>query len=222
MPLIEYILSTIAPHECVNCGHEGSLICSICTEQIKRVPSRCYQCQQITSGFRTCPTCRRNAGLYAVYPFTVYEGAPKQLLHKIKFERLRSGAETVARCMAPMLADLPAGILVTHVPTATSRIRERGYDQAAEVARHLAAIMGYEYTPLLSRYGQQRQVGKNRQERREQMQTLFAATKRAALQNKHILLIDDVLTTGATLEACAATLKEAGARRVSAAVFAAA
>ncbi len=148
----------------------------------------------------------------------MYEGVAKDLIHVLKFERSRASADVVANLLAetlPVLGD----IVITHVPTATSRIRTRGYDQAALIARRLAIQLGVEYAPLLSRLGQQRQVGKNRSERRSQMQELFIATKKPA---KHVLLVDDVITTGATLEACARILKDAGAKRVSAAVFAAA
>jgi|SRR5688572_15057523 len=221
MPFVEHILSTIAPHTCVGCDEEGPLICQGCLALCRRVPSRCYRCQQVSTDFRTCQTCRGSSPLYSVKPFAAYEDIPKALLHKVKYERLRSGAKTIAAHMAPGLAGLAQDTLITHVPTATSRVRQRGYDQAALIARELAILLDLDHVPLLTRYGQQRQVGKDRKERREQMKKLFASTK-SLQQNKNILLIDDVLTTGATLEACARVLKDAGAQRVSAAVFAAA
>lgn len=219
MPFIEHILSTIAPHECLRCGKENTVLCTECSDGLLRVPERCYRCLTNNSGYKTCKSCRANSDLHAVYPVTMYEGAAKDLIHSLKFERSRASADVIADLLVQKLPDLD-DVVVTHVPTATSRIRMRGYDQAALIARRLAMRLGVEYIPLLSRLGQQRQVGKNRLERRLQMRELFIATQK--LPNKHVLLIDDVITTGATLEACARILREAGAKRVSAAVFAAA
>ena len=219
MPLIEYIVSTIAPHECLRCGAENTVLCTACSAGLVRVPERCYRCLTNNLGHKTCKSCRAGSTLHAVYPVTMYEGVAKDLIHALKFERSQASADVVANLLAERLPEL-GGIVITHVPTATSRIRMRGYDQAALIARRLATQLGVEYVPLLSRLGQQRQVGKNRSERRNQMQELFIATKKQP--PKHVLLIDDVITTGATLEACARILKNAGVKRVSAAVFAAA
>ena len=218
MNVIEYILSTIAPHECLGCGVEGSVLCTRCSQALPIIPERCYRCLRSSAGYRTCKACRSHSALHDVYAFTEYDGSAKELLHKLKFERLRAGALSAANLMARQLT--APNMIVTHVPTATSRVRQRGYDQAALLARRVALNLNAEYTPLLARLGQQRQVGKNRSERQKQMQTLFITIKK---QPPHyVLLIDDVITTGATLEACARVLKAAGVKRVSAAVFAAA
>lgn len=219
MRVIEHIISTIAPHECLGCGLEGSLLCAACSQQLPPIPERCYRCLRTNPGSVTCKSCRSSSALYSVTPITTYDGLAKELVQKLKFERARAGATTVAALLAEHLT-LPTNTVITHVPTATSRVRERGYDQAALIARQLAAQTGAMYLPLLGRLGQQRQVGKTRLERHQQMQQLFVAVKSQV--PSQILLVDDVITTGATLEACAKILKAAGAKRVSAAVFAAA
>lgn len=221
MHLIEHILSTIAPHECLGCGREGRLLCDICASVDAALPPRCYRCRRPSPAFRTCKICRTHSPLHSVYALKPYGGFTKDLVHQLKFERTSSAAREIAELMYPGLA-VASDLLVTHIPTATSRARMRGYDQAALIARGISTRLGLEYAPLLARSGQARQVGKNRKERFMQLQTSFATIRPRTMQGRHILLIDDVVTTGATLEAAAAILKGAGAMHVSAAVFAAA
>jgi predicted amidophosphoribosyltransferase len=111
-------------------------------------------------------------------------------------------------------------VLIAYVPTAPQRVRERGYDQAALIAKELAIRSKLPYHTLLARTGTQRQLGQQRAVRKEQMTGAFRSLDKIDLQDKHVLLIDDVLTTGATCEAAARALRQAGAKRVSAAVFA--
>jgi ComF family protein len=114
---------------------------------------------------------------------------------------------------------MPPATVVTHVPTATSRVRRRGYDQAELLARQLAQDLKLPYASLLIRDGQSRQVGATRQARLAQLTHAFRIPKHFP-QNVSILLVDDVVTTGATIETAARILRAAGAKSVSAAVFA--
>lgn len=217
MRFIEHILDTIAPYECVQCRREGDTLCNLCAATLPIVPSRCYGCQQPTRAFATCDNCHPTI-LGSVHPVTFYDGTAKDLVWKIKFERLSGGAKSIAARLATLDYDLDE--VIVHVPTATSRVRQRGYDQARLIAKELATRTGLAHTTLLARHGQHRQVGKTKTERKAQSNNMFAATGNVA--NKRIVLVDDVITTGATLEACARTLQKAGAVEVRAVVFAAA
>jgi ComF family protein len=220
MHLIERLLTVVAPHECLICYEEGDLLCSACAALLPAIPSRCYRCQRLTADFRTCTSCRRSKGLFSVQPVTAYDGAAKEIIRRLKYERAAAAADTLAREMAARMT-LKPGVIITHVPTATSRVRRRGFDQAALIARHLASRSNHQYSPLLARLGQERQVGKNRLQR-QQREQIFVPTKQYQIQKTEIVLVDDVITTGSTLEMAASALKAAGARRIYAAVFAAA
>jgi ComF family protein len=221
MSIIELIISSIAPHDCVGCRVEGAVLCVQCAHSLPVLPPRCYRCGALTDDFQTCQRCRSGSDLFAVQVATPYGDTAKATIARLKFERARAAADDIAALMAERLA-IPAGTLITHLPTANTRVRQRGYDQAQQIARRLAALTGNTYRPLLARQGAQRQLGQDRAIRRKQMEGAFVAVRVEALKDRRILLIDDVLTTGASCEAAARVLKDAGAARVSAAVFAAA
>ncbi len=221
MNIIEHFLDIIAPHLCAGCGVEGTLLCLGCEQQLPALPSRCYRCKRATPNFQTCTDCVKKSDLHAVYARTSYDGLARDIVWGLKFERKSSACAVIGRSMAQALPPLSADC-ITHVPTANQRIRMRGYDQARLIARQIALLTDSYYAPLLLRVGNQRQVGQKRALRQQQMVGAFLPFQESDIQNKSILLIDDVITTGSTIEAVAAVLKKAGAKRVSTAVFAAA
>lgn len=220
MPLLDTFLSVIAPHDCLRCGREGSLLCHGCqSDWLQALPSRCYSCHRLTLSSKVCPGCFHKTALRAVYVSGQYDEAAKSLVHKLKFGRARAAAEIMAAIMSTSLPQDFEGMVLA-VPTASSRRRQRGYDQAVLLARSLARKRALPMSAVLKRRGQSRQVGQKRQQRLKQLQEAFYVTKASEVVGRRVLLVDDVLTTGATLEAAASTLKAAGARRVEAIVFA--
>ena len=144
-----------------------------------------------------------------------HEGVARQLVAALKFRRLLPVAESMAdriHWLAP--ASVLSGTLVP-VPTATLRTMKRGFDPAVEIAAALAERTGAPFSRCLERVGATRQVGKRRGER-------VAHPPRFGLRGeapRSVILVDDVLTTGATLAACARILRGAGAVRVVAITF---
>jgi ComF family protein len=149
----------------------------------------------------------------------VYTGTAKQLIRKLKFERSKAGAAVIATLLGEDLPYFPADTVVTYVPTARKRVRLRGYDQTRLIAEQFAKHRGLQCASLLVRHGYSRQVRSTRAQRAKQAAENYTA-KREQLHFDTVLLIDDILTTGATLEASARVLKKAGAKHVNAAVFA--
>jgi ComF family protein len=163
--------------------------------------------------------CLPYSDLAAVKVVTAYQAIGKDLVWLLKFQGAQAAAREIAKRMAPFV---PRGqkYVIVPIPTATSRVRQRGYDQANLIARELARITGVAYSPVLRRSGQFHQRGSNRDQRTSQLQGAYRVAKPFDVLDRQVILIDDVLTTGSTLEAAANVIKAAGAKRISGLVFA--
>ncbi len=176
----------------------------------------------MTAGGRTCAACRQETALISVNSATLYT-APlaKSVVWSLKFERAQAAAEVMGALLATRYAArITRDTLIVPVPTATSRVRKRGYDQAVLIAKALARHAGCQYTSVLIRDGSQEQIGASKQRRRDQLQGVFRVRFPEQVHNGRILLVDDVITTGSTLEVAATILKASGADAVGALTFA--
>lgn len=222
MALLEKLIATIAPHECLICGLEGQLLCKRCARQsLQQLPPRCYRCRATSDMSQTCQKCQRVSKLKHVWVGSDYQGVAEALVKRLKFNRTQTAAVIMAEHLVEALPTLNhKNYLVTHIPTATSRVRERGYDQAKLLARELAVRLDLEFATILARHGQARQVGAKREARLGQLRGSFEVIKPQVVSGRKIVLVDDVLTTGATMELAAAALKKAGVKQVDGVVFA--
>lgn len=218
MRFFDQVLARIAPYDCLVCGDEGALICVDCIPALGTpIPSRCFRCQKLTENFRVCESCRPAVGLSRVYSKYVYKGFAKVVIKEFKFGGKRAAAKELARLMVDCVPKHENLVLV-HIPTATDRIRERGYDHAQLLAAELSKLTGLPHLPLLARTSQQRQLGLGRSERLKNVHGAFRVA--GDVKNAHILLVDDVVTTGATLSEAARILKIGEARHIEAITFA--
>jgi predicted amidophosphoribosyltransferase len=190
-------------------------LCAACGRSCRREAVVCTRCGRRLAGAE--PLLGKGPpGLDRVWSSASYEGVARGLVAALKFRQLLPVADLMAdriHWLAP--AHLLSGELVP-VPAAPVRRRRRGFDPAGELAGALAERLGIEPQPCLVRRGGGRQVGRRRAERvghPPQMHAVAAAPR-------SVLLVDDVLTTGATLGACARALRAAGAVRVVAVTFA--
>lgn len=222
MNIFEHIISTIAPHQCVRCGNEGRTLCGPCIQNLPPADDCCYVCNCRTDAGLLCRTCARRSALSSVVALTPYRDEAKRLLYQLKFDRMRAAATDIGEAIVGQLSQrsLPPDLVVTHVPTANSRVRQRGYDQSALIAKAVAAGLGARYIPLLRRTGDIRQLGQDRATRRRQMEAAFRPINTQYCHEQSVLLIDDVFTTGATVESAAAAMTGAGAADVHVVVFA--
>ena len=183
--------------------------------------SRCVGCGAVVQDFATCGGCLiTSTPLDHIWVGGDYDGVLAAVIKKFKFERAGAAAEPLARAVAEELPILSHNTIVVPLPTATNRVRMRGYDQSYLLARALAKQLGLRFSTPLARWRDTRQLGASRQQRLAQAAEAFYMVKPEACKGAEFLLVDDVVTTGASLAAAARLLRGAGARVVNAAVVA--
>jgi ComF family protein len=215
-------LDLLYPPRCVLCGKSGPFVCSSCRDELPRATgARCDACWLPATGF--CHRCaERPLAFERLRSACRYEGDARRLVHSFKFGGQTCLAEALALEMRPLLdqADANAEVLAP-VPMPGGRQRQRGFNHAQLLAKSLSAITGLPVADALSRRRDNgTQVGsRTATERWQRVQGVFAVRDTPAVEGRRVLLVDDVATTGATLDACARSLLDAGASAVSAVTF---
>lgn len=224
MSLLEAAIGLLSPPECVGCGLEGSALCDHCqSSNILPFGLRCWRCNSLSNQSRTCPSCRKVGSPSHVWITTTYEGLARDLVRKYKFGHLRAGALPLAEMMGQTCLGANLNInnhLVVAVPTATSRVRTRGFDHSLLLAKQISRRLGLKSAAALGRLGQDSQIGTGRDQRLKQSAGQYFVRSPWQVRGQSILLIDDVITTGGTMLSAAYELRQAGAIRVDALIFA--
>jgi ComF family protein len=211
--LIQRFVELLTPLQCLECARDGAVLCDGCVGNYSSAkPQVCFQCGLLSPAGRTCERCRIDTALAGVSVGAHYDGAVKELVLQLKFHRLRSAAAVAAELVLVALPEDLAVDMVTAVPVSAARYRERGYNQAELVARAVAQRLRLPYAPLLGRETSVHQLGHDRLTRLGQIKGAFYP--RRGLRAERVLVVDDVVTTGATLAECAETLVAAGAESV--------
>lgn len=218
------IIDLLFPPHCVACHRLSAWLCVDCLQAIEAIqPPVCQRCGLSLSGVQapdssesTCRRCQKAPlqfdGLLA---YGVHSGPLRQAIREFKYADLRSLAGPLGQLMsegwttlAPQ--DLQPDVIVP-IPLHPSRQRQRGYNQAALLARELGANLRRPVIQdvLIRIKATAPQVDLGAQERRVNVHNAFRCTDNS-LSGKHVLLIDDVCTTGATLESACVALRETG------------
>ena len=216
------VLATLAdlfyPPHCVTCHAMGAWLCDGCRSSVVVLhPPLCLRCGWPVASAGICDACRQSPSqLAGIRSVSLHESRLRQGIHALKYSGLRVLAGPLAEAMAEVWwrEPLPAHLIVP-VPLHRARLRHRGYNQSLLLARELRARIGLPVrSDLLARRRNTRsQVGLSTHERWENVSGAFHCIG-PSLQGAKVLLVDDVLTTGATLEASAAALREGGAGEV--------
>jgi ComF family protein len=164
-----------------------------------------------------CARCRAAPPRYnALRSWAAFAGPLRKALHRLKYSRDVSLGEVLARPLISSLTETGWEIhLVTPVPLSPERLAQRGYNQAALLARPLALALGLDYRPSALQKVRETpsQVGLTYEQRRENVEGAFAASS-VLVKDRNVLVVDDVTTSGATLDSCARVLLSGGARQV--------
>ena len=215
------------PSQCACChAWPSRRVCNACVARFAQPAPRCQRCAlRVPAGVAVCGACLKEppsfdrciAAVDYTYPWA-------DAVTDFKFRGDAGWAATLALLMRStpwMEPALEAADRVLPVPLSTDRLRERGFNQAALLARHLARAKTDVHT-LLRLHATEAQSSLPRAQRLRNLRGAFAVEphRAAALRGQRVVLIDDVMTTGATLQAATLALREAGVAHVTAVVLA--
>lgn len=218
------LLDAAFPASCPGCGREGPPICARCWPALEAR-------RTVPAGTPIGLPSEIPAPLLQLEWCAPFVGTVRRALHQLKYANEQRLAQPLGAAIAQRWRAVGVGTeIVCHVPVHRDRERQRGYDQAELLARAAAVDLGLPHVSLLQRRRATRaQFELGRGDRAANVHDAFALAaagpprpslgpgpRRPSLENRWILLVDDVVTTGATLAACAAVLIEAGAMGVSA------
>lgn len=212
-------IDSFFPRRCVGCGKVGSFLCPDCHRNLpKLLPPLCPKCGKPQASGIVCPSCRqRQTQIDGIRSPFRFEEVIRQAIHQLKYHNLRA----ISPCLAELLADylqsnpLPGEVIIP-VPLHPRRLKERGYNQSSLLARELGKLTNLPVIQgcLIRIKAARPQVkAPNIEERRRNVARAFVC-RNGGVSGKQIILIDDVCTSGATLESCASALKSKGATSV--------
>jgi len=212
-------LDLLFPRWCLGCGKEGDYICVDCRRELPVIaPPVCPRCGRPQSQGVACHDWPEAPdGIDGIRSPFVFEGVIRRAVHELKYRNLRALAPLLAGLLYEYLVanPLPADVLVP-VPLHPKRLRERGYNQSALLAEELGRRAGLPVAAnglIRPHYAAPQARSAGVSERQKNVAGAFTCPAER-FRGKQVLLIDDVSTSGATLNACAGALKAAGAAQV--------
>jgi predicted amidophosphoribosyltransferase len=210
--MIDSLLSLVAPHLCCGCGKIGSLLCDNCKYNIIDDNfDGCHLCSNYNNEIGICADCQSIFSRGWCVGWRT--GELRKLIDDYKFENVRSTHRVLAGLLDQRIDQLPSTTVVVPVPTISSHIRIRGYDHTALLARSFARRRQLTVQPLVHRVSATVQRNASRHQRIVQAKVAFAVQRRLD-PNIPYLVIDDIITTGASVTYVAKALRAAGAREI--------
>lgn len=223
----QWLLDIVLPYECVGCGVAHEWICASCVDQVIPVmQGRCMWCHQPSPGGTTHDACKEQVHLEGVVVTHRKQDILKQLIHLLKYHHVTDIAQVMAQMMVRSVERDPLSealllcrdVVLVPVPLHPRREWHRGYNQAALIAQQLGALWNVPVLNTLLRRLRhtQPQAQLSRAARMKNMHNMFALTDddKSTSVPSTVVLVDDVMTTGATMNDAARALKDAGVSTV--------
>ena len=219
--LAKVILDAVFPPRCLSCNKFGAWVCGECWQKIELIKTPiCYRCYRLSSEFKLCPSCHRQQALHRVIVCAHWQASLKKIVYGFKYRRAR----VVTNLLGGLLSAAIQSISLTHnnvvvVPVPLHRYRywQRGFNQAENLARVVAEQNHWPILTTLVRHKPTLpQFGLNKMTRKDNLADAFSLKpgSQALLAGKTVIIVDDIITTGVTLNECAKTLRQGGAKEV--------
>lgn len=214
-----FLLDLIFPKYCVGCGCEGVWLCKTCKDKIIYIEkTTCPTCNRLTSIGKFCSRCRPNSYLTGVIVAAYYnEGPLKEAIHNFKYDLIFDLKYALSDILSETLNKRwNKKAIIIAVPLHKKRASERGFNQAELLAEEVSKKFNFRIIKnklVRTKYTTQ-QVKLSGKKRRKNLFGVFGWVGKEEIKGKIVLLVDDVYTTGATLQECAKILKLAGAKEV--------
>ena len=209
---MQAILDLMLPPACAACGSAGALLCSACLRAAR--PASDPACRFIAPD----PAIAIGQDLSLALAAFAFEGPIRRALARLKYEGASRLAGPLAKAATPMLnvlLEITGAVPLVPVPVHRERRRERGYNQAELIARAMGSAVGL---PVIDRLERVRPTTKqhrlNRAARLANLRAAFSVRTAATSMPAAVIVVDDIVTTTATLEACASVIRSAGVREV--------
>lgn len=232
-------LHSIIPASCASCNEPLStdaipFLCDPCRTQIRPLPSSIPRCPRCGRPFLSaaaashspthhCGACRSRTPAYTkAYTLYAYESPLREAIHALKYQRKLLLAPALGELFVRALPRPMTIDCVIPVPLGPDRLRSREFNQSLLLARHVARALGVplDFTSLQRRLDSPPQISLSRRARLVNLRRAFQVEHVATLQGKRILLVDDVMTTGTTVNECAKILRKSGSGDVYVATLA--
>jgi len=212
-PLVDFFY----PPNCTICHSvlqtEERVVCEKCWQQIPRVDSQKDIVAEIQHSLKS------PIFFTQVYPIWQFEGPIQQIIHLLKYQNYQILARRMGEFMAEKISALPISvqdIVLIPVPLHKTRVRERGYNQSHLLCEYIASRLSIRFTDgilIRNRYTQS-QTKLDAANRQKNVQEAFQVVAPDHVNGKMVILVDDVITTGATMNACASALSKSGASEI--------
>lgn len=213
------VLDLLYPPRCVGCQRLGEWLCITCRSQIALIkPPWCPCCGRPMTREQLCNVCRDTPSfIEGIRAVAYYEGILRNTIHRFKYRNKQVLAAPLGSLLVDYMAGypMPADVIVP-VPLHPRRLAERGYNHSALLAKCLSQTLGWpvvEDSLIRVRHTQPQMEQPDAEARRGNVQGAFVC-RDDRLANARVLLIDDVYTTGATLQACGQALHQKQVRSV--------
>lgn len=210
-------LDFVFPKKCVGCGRWGEYICPRCRKTVEFAVPVCPICQRPAVGGRTHPGCSKKFGLDGMVCGSRYKVVVRKAISQVKYR----WTFDVAKVLVDLLVEniwrfnLPKNYVLVPIPLHRKRENWRGFNQAEKFCDIICKRFGVRVGKVLVKVIETKpQVGLSREERKKNIKGAFRLSQKEKVEGRNFILVDDVYTTGSTMNEACRVLKEAGAGEV--------